>query len=156
MDMCEGGPDRQCVAVMGQTCPNGYALSSRDKMFICKPAPNSDQGACTTDIELASAAKRGKSDSPDSPTASSPPADDVASPGFLLVRGPDCRPWIMCNSGRFGDDSKQCLKTLSDACPSGYEHSQVLGEDMYQCKSSSPRPKSGDRDAEVPDGAPTR
>jgi hypothetical protein len=149
--MCEGGPDRQCIAAMGKTCPNGYALSNRDKMFMCKPAPNPDQGSCTTDIELASAAKPGKSDSPGNPKAVAFPEGDVASPGFRVVRGPDCRLWIMCNSGRFGDESKQCLKILGDACPSGYEHSQVLGEDMYQCKSSSPPPKTDERDAEAPE-----
>jgi hypothetical protein len=42
--MCQGGPDRLCIAAMGEKCPHGYSLSSRDKMFTCKPV----EGACAS------------------------------------------------------------------------------------------------------------
>ena len=114
----------------------GYALSSRDKMFTCKPV----EGTCATDEQLARAV-----DPPHNPGQKAPP------PIFDVVRGPDCYMWIMCRSGWSSGDYNRnhCFKALGDACPSGYDHSQVLGEDMYQCKQ---RQKTDEGDAGAPEG----
>jgi hypothetical protein len=57
----------------------------------------------------------------------------------------------MCQSGWLSHDygHTRCFKALGDACPNGYDHSQVLGEDMYECK---PQPKVDEGDGGAPEG----
>ena len=143
--MCQSGPDRLCIAAMGRKCPHGYTLSDMDRMFTCKSA----EGTCATDAELASAVNP-----PESPGQEVPPrpGQEVAPPSVDAVRGPDCRTWVMCTSRWASGDynRSRCLKSIGDVCPSGYDHWQVLGEDMYQCKA---QPKADGGDAGAPEGS---
>jgi hypothetical protein len=141
---CEGN-DAKCVETIGTKCPNGYVLG-HNRLFNCKPDPPNNRGPCVTDRELETISAAG-------PLAQVHPyGTGGAMDEVKLVRGPDCRIWVMCQSFAVSHDplgsAPACLNLVGQECRNGYIEAEVFGQAIYKCK--APPDTTGLPDAVAP------